>query len=314
MGRDGPLGRLIPQFATVSPSGEAVASGALAGSEVPRLVGRRRVTSGVVAAALVVGLALAVFLDAAVTAPAMQWSVFRQWLFNPAILEGVRDTVELTVGCEGLAIVSGVVLAAMLLSRNSVLHAVTHAYQWGFRSVPEIAQLLFWFNLSLLFPRFTIGLPFGGPVAWSTSMNVVMTPWVAALVALGLHEGAYLAEVFRSGIRGVDERQREVGRSLGLSRTRIALRIVLPQAMESIAPNAGSRLIGTLKITALASIIAIPELLYRVEGVYSRTFQTIPLLLVATAWYMVLVGLLRLLQAAVERHYGRHADETGVGV
>jgi hypothetical protein len=140
MGRDGPLGRLIPQFATVSPSGEAVASGALAGSEVPRLVGRRRVTSGVVAAALVVGLALAVFLDAAVTAPAMQWSVFRQWLFNPAILEGVRDTVELTVGCEGLAIVSGVVLAAMLLSRNSVLHAVTHAYQWGFRSVPEIAH------------------------------------------------------------------------------------------------------------------------------------------------------------------------------
>jgi polar amino acid transport system permease protein len=201
----------------------------------------------------------------------------------------------------------------MLLSRNPVLHAVTHAYQWGFRSVPEIAQLLFWYNLSLLFPTFRLGLPFAGPSFYSTSMNNVMTPWVAAIVALGLHEGAYLAEVFRSGVRAVDAGQREVARSLGISRWRVALQIVMPQAMRTIAPNAGSRLIGTLKITSLASLVAIPELLYRVENVYSRTFQTIPLLLVATAWYMVLVAVLRILQARIEQRYGQRAAETGVG-
>jgi polar amino acid transport system permease protein len=137
--------------------------------------------------------------------------------------------------------------------------------------------------------------------------------WVAAIVALGLHEGAYLAEVFRSGVRAVDPGQREVARSLGISRWRVAVQIAMPQAMRTIALNAGSRLIGTLKITSLASLVAIPELLYRVENVYSRTFQTIPLLLVATAWYMVLVALLRILQARIERRYGQRAAESGVG-
>lgn len=312
MPADGDFGRFGLEPVTASPWGDVTGSAA-GGLSVPRLAAPARITTSVVVAAAITLVAAAVLIQAVVTAPAMEWPVFRQWIFNSVVMNGVRNTLLLTLACELLAIVSGVALASMLLSRNPVLHAVTHAYQWGFRSVPELAQLLFWFNLSLLFPRFTVGIPFGGPSVYSTSMNAVMFPWVAAIVALGLHEGAYLAEVFRAGVRGVDPGQREAARSLGLSRGRIGLQIILPQAMRSIAPNAGSRLIGTLKITSLASLIAIPELLYRVENVYSRTFQTIPLLLVATAWYMLLVGMLRLLQAGIERRYGRHADETGVG-
>ena len=299
--------------AAASPSGGAARLVTADGAVVPQLAPAAAITRGLVISAAVALLLVAILVQALVTAPAMEWPVFRQWIFNGVIIDGVRNTILLTIACEVLAVLSGAVLALMLLSRNAVLHAVTHAYQWGFRSVPEIAQLLFWFNLSLLFPTFHVGLPFGGPSFYSTSMNNVMTPWTAAIVALGLHEGAYLAEVFRSGVRAVDSAQREVARSLGISQRRIALQIVFPQAMRTIAPNAGSRLIGTLKLTSLASLVAIPELLYRVENVYSRTFQTIPLLLVATAWYMVLVALLRLLQARIERRYGQRAAETGVG-
>jgi polar amino acid transport system permease protein len=269
----------------------------------PRLAPSRRLSPRVLISALVALLVTAVLVNALVSAPAMQWSVFAQWVFNGVILHGALNTVWLTLLCEALAILSGAALAWLLISSNSVGHVVAHAYQWGFRSVPELAQLLFWFNLSLLFPKLTIGVPFGGPALFSTSMNSVMTPWVAAVVGLGLHEGAYLAEVFRSGILSVDPGQLEVARSLGLRRWTIARRIVLPQAMRVIAPNAGSRLIGTLKLTSLASVVAIPELLYRVEGVYSRTFQTIPLLLVATVWYMAMVAVLRALQAYLERRF-----------
>jgi polar amino acid transport system permease protein len=262
----------------------------------------------VFAAALVVLLAVAIAIQALATAPAMEWSVFAHWAFNGVILHGVLNTVWLTVACEALAIVSGIVVAFLLMSKNPIGRAVAHGYQWGFRSVPELAQLLFWFNLSLLFPRFSIGIPFGGPAAYSVPMNTLMTPWVAAILGIGLHEGAYLAEVFRAGVLSVGRGQREAARSLGVSRRKIALQIVLPQAMRSIAPNAGSRLIGTLKLTSLASIIAIPELLYRVENVYSRTFQTIPLLLVATVWYMLLVAVLRVMQAGLERRYGQRAE------
>jgi polar amino acid transport system permease protein len=262
----------------------------------------------VVASAVAALLVAAIVVEALATAPAMEWSVFGHWIFGAVILHGVLNTVWLTLACEALAVVSGIVIAFLLMARNPVGRAVAHGYQWGFRSVPELAQLLFWFNLSLLFPRFGFGIPFGGPSAFSVPMNDVMTPWIAAIIGLGLHEGAYLAEVFRSGVNSVGGGQREAARSLGVSRRKIALQIVLPQAMRSIGPNAGSRLIGTLKLTSLASVIAIPELLYRVENVYSRTFETIPLLLVATAWYMVLVAGLRLLQAGLERRYGQRAE------
>jgi polar amino acid transport system permease protein len=220
-------------------------------------------------------------------------------------LDGLKNTVLLTFLCEGVAIASGIVVAVLLMQPNVVGKAVGHAYQWVFRSVPELAQLLFWFNLALVFPNLKLGVPFDGPTFYDVETNTVMTPWVAAVLGIGLHEGAYLAEVFRSGINSVDPGQSDAGRALGLPKRRVVLRIVLPQAMRVIAPNAGSRLIGTLKLTALASVLAVPELLYSVQSIYSRTFETMPLLLVASAWYLLVVAVLRWFQFWLERRFSQ---------
>jgi len=248
-----------------------------------------------------------------VTASAMDWPVFRHYLFNPVIMRGVVTTFELTAYCEVLAIVTGALVAAALMGANPVWQIVGHAYQWVFRSIPELAQLLFWFNLALVFPHFSLGLPFG-PSLYATSMNTVMTPWVAAILGIGLHEGAYLAEVFRSGITTVGRGQTEAARVLGIPRRKIALRIVLPQAMRVIAPNAGSRLIGTFKLTSLASILAVAELLYTVQAIYSANFETIPLLMVATVWYMSGVAVLRGLQHLLERRFGSRRSPTAAAI
>jgi len=267
----------------------------------------RRLTPGLIISAIIVCIVLAVFTEAVITAPVMAWGVVWDNLFSSLVLTGVLHTVELTVVCEGLAIVSAAILAWMLVSGNIVWRFVAHGYQWFFRSIPELAQLIFWFNLSLLFPTLGVGIPFGGATFGQVPTNQIITPWLAAVVGIGLHEGAYLAEVFRAGVNSVSVGQREAARALGLTPRRVFRRIVLPQAMWVIVPNAGSRLIGTLKLTSLASVLAISELLYTVENIFSRTLQTIPLLLVATAWYMAMVGLLRLLQWLLERHYAAAA-------
>jgi polar amino acid transport system permease protein len=273
----------------------------------------RRLTPGLIISAIVAALAFAVFAVALITAPVMAWGVVWDNLFSSLVLTGVLHTVELTAVCEGLAIVSAAILAWMLISGNVVWRIVAHGYQWFFRSVPELAQLIFWFNLSLLFPTLRVGIPFGGATFGKVPTNEIITPWLAAVVGIGLHEGAYLAEVFRAGINSVGVGQREAARALGLTPRRVFRRVVFPQAMWVIVPNAGSRLIGTLKLTSLASVLAISELLYTVESIFARTLQTIPLLLVATAWYMAMVGLLRLVQFALERHYAAaaHRGEPG---
>jgi polar amino acid transport system permease protein len=269
----------------------------------PKIVSPRRVELLPVVSGALALLLVAIVVYAAARAPAMDWPAVRHYLFSSTVRGGVKNTVLLTLLCEALAIGSGAVTAATLLGSNAVGRTIAHAYQWVFRSVPELAQLLFWFNLALVFPRLKIGIPFGGPSFWSADTNTVMTPWTAAVLGIGLHEGAYLAEVFRSGVRSVDRVQTDAARALGLSRRRVAIDIIWPQAMRVIAPNAGSRLIGTLKLTALASILAVPELLYSVQSIYSRTFETVPLLVVASAWYMAMVGVLRLLQHWLERRY-----------
>jgi polar amino acid transport system permease protein len=273
-----------------------------------RIAAKRRISRGLMISMAVLLLGLAVFTRSLVIAPTMEWGVVTSYLFSSLILTGVLHTIELTVLCEVLAVASGGILAWLLVSGNVAWRSAVHAYQWFFRSVPELAQLIFWFNLALVFPVLKIGIPFGGPTFGSLPTNEVMTPWLAAVVGIGLHEGAYLAEVFRSGIESVDTGQRDAARALGLSRRRAFWRVILPQAMWVIVPNAGSRLIGTLKLTALASVLAIQELLYTTESIYARTFQTVPLLLVASVWYMACVAVLRVTQTLLERHYARTAS------
>jgi polar amino acid transport system permease protein len=180
------------------------------------------------------------------------------------------------------------------------------AYVWLFRGTPLLVQLLFWYNLASFLPKLTLGIPFG-PQWLEFDTNTVVTSLVAALLGLGLNEGAYMSEIIRAGIQSVDQGQSEAAAALGMSRRRAMRRIVLPQAMRVIVPPTGNQVISMLKGTSLVSIVAISELLYTVQVIYARTFETIPLLVVACIWYLILTTVLSIGQHYIERYYARGA-------
>jgi polar amino acid transport system permease protein len=214
-------------------------------------------------------------------------------------------TLELTVIAMVIGIALGVVLAVMRLSSNPMVSGVSWLYVWFVRGTPVLVQLLFWSFISALYPHVSLGVPFGGPEILGGSANTVITPIVAAILGLGLNEGAYMAEIVRAGILSVDEGQEEAAQALGMTRLQTLRRIVLPQAMRVIIPPTGNETISMLKTTSLVSVIAVTDLLYAVQLIYSQSFQQIPLLIVACIWYLVFTTLLSIGQYFIERHYGR---------
>ncbi|MER5392639.1 amino acid ABC transporter permease [Saccharopolyspora sp. NPDC002686] len=245
---------------------------------------------------------LAVVVHSMATNPNFQWSVVGAHFTLPAVLNGLWLTLWLTAVTMVLGFALGAVLAVMRLSGNPVLNAVSWLYTWLFRSIPLLVQLLFWFNIGALYPTVSFG-------PWFTFDTVNLIGGTAtAVIGLVLHEAAYAGEVVRAGILSVDAGQTEAAQSLGMSRLRVLRRIVLPQAMRSIIPPAGNMLIGTLKSTSIVSVIAVHDLLYSVQLIYNRNYQVIPLLLVATAWYLVVTSILTAGQYYVERHYARGAE------
>lgn len=256
-----------------------------------------------VAAALLI-VVLAGFAISMITNPRFQWNVVSQYLFNDAILSGLVATAWLTVAAMAIGMVLGTVIALMRISQNPVLGSIASGYLWIFRGTPLLVQLIFWFNLSALYPRITIGFPFG-PSLGSFDANTYITVYVAALLGLGLNEGAYMSEIVRSGLNSVPVGQREAAEALGMSSFRVMTRIILPQAMRVIIPPTGNQLIGMLKTTSLVSVIALQELLYSAQLIYTANFQTIPLLIVASLWYLALTTILSIGQHFLERHFGK---------
>ena len=254
--------------------------------------------------AVLVGLVLAYLVIGAVINPNMRWDVVGEYLFSPRILEGLWMTIQLTVMAMLIGIVLGIGLAIMRLSENRLLRAVSIGYGVFFRGVPVIVQLLFWYFLAALVPKLGIGIPFG-PQLWEVDTNLIISQLGAALLAFGLHEAAYMSEVVRSGILSVDRGQKEAASALGMSPSRIFRRIVLPQAMRIILPPTGNQVISLMKMTSLVLVIALPDLMTNVTNIYTRNFLQIPLLIVASIWYLVLTGVLSLGQHYLERHYGR---------
>ncbi|PSL53772.1 amino acid ABC transporter membrane protein (PAAT family) [Saccharothrix carnea] len=246
-----------------------------------------------VSAALVLA-ALGVVLWSAATNEQFQWHVVVRYFATDAVLRGLGLTLWLTALTVVLGFVIGGVLAVMRLSGNPVLVGVSWGYVWLFRSVPLLVQLLFWFNFGALYPALSGATP-------------VIGPMTSVIIGLVLHEAAYAAEIVRGGILSVDSGQREAAAALGLRRWRVLRRIVLPQAMRSIVPAGGNLLIGTLKGTSIVSVLAVQDLLYSVQLIYNRNYLIIPLLLVATLWYVIVTSLLSVGQHYVERHYGRGA-------
>jgi polar amino acid transport system permease protein len=238
------------------------------------------------------------------TNPNFRWGVVGQYFTSDAILSGLWMTLLLTVLVMVGGIILGIVLAVLRLSPNPVLSGASGLYIWFFRGTPVLVQLILWFNLAALFPRLSLGVPFG-PEFMVLDSNSLITPFVAALLGLGLNEAAYMAEIVRAGIQSVDEGQTEAAQALGLRRTMTMRRIVLPQAMRVIIPPTGNETISMLKTTSLVSVISLGDLLYSAQITSARTFEIIPMLLVASIWYLVVTTLLTLVQTRIERRYSR---------
>lgn len=232
------------------------------------------------------------------------WPLVGQYLFAAPVLNGLANTLVLTVLSMLIGIVGGVGLAVMRLSPNPVLSRVAGLYLWLFRGTPLIAQLLFWSYLSSLYPNLSLGIPFG-PEFVVFDTNSLISPFLACLLGLGLNEAAYMAEIVRGGIQSVDQGQSEAAGALGMTRAQTLRRVVLPQAMRVIIPPTGNETIGMLKTTSLVVVIGYTDLLTSVQRIYSTNFQTIPLLIVAAAWYLLLTSLLTAGQRVIERRYGR---------
>ncbi|MFE2845564.1 amino acid ABC transporter permease [Streptomyces scopuliridis] len=241
-----------------------------------------------------------------VTNPNFEWSTVGGYFGAQVIGEGIATTIELTVIAMLIGIVGGVLVAVGRMSENRVLSAVCGAYVWFFRGIPVLVQLVFWYNLSALLPRISFGVPFG-PEFIGGQTNSLITPLLAAILGLGLNEAAYMAEIVRGGLLGVDQGQTEAAAALGMGRARILRRVVLPQAMRFIVPPTGSQVINMMKATSLVSVIALADLLYTVQSIYNRTFETIPLLIVACLWYLVMTSVLYVGQSFIERYYARGA-------
>ncbi|WP_413105456.1 amino acid ABC transporter permease [Streptomyces sp. Inha503] len=263
----------------------------------PRRPGQR-------AAAVVVAFLLVFLLEGWITNPRMQWGTVGEFLFSPVIMEGLRTTLLLTFLAMALGIVGGVVLAVLRMSANPILSRLSWCYIWLFRGTPLLVQLLFWYFLSAVVPTIGLGIPWG-PTFVRADTNDLITQLTAAVLGLGLHEAAYMAEIVRAGITSVDDGQNEAAQALGMSRGQTLRRIVLPQALRIIIPPTGNQVISMLKTTSLVFAIAVPELLTSIQGIYSRNFQQVPLLVVACFWYLVATSVLGVGQYYLERRFGR---------
>lgn len=258
------------------------------------------------AAIIVLGLALLV--QSLLTNSRFRWDIVRTYLFDVLVIRGIGWTLVLTVSAMVIAISLAIVLAFMRQSENPLFRYVSWVWVWFFRGTPVYTQLVFWGLLATLYPKIVLGVPFG-PAWFTFDTATVITATFGAIVGLGLNESAYLAEIFRAGLKSVDNGQMEAAEALGMRRSKVMWRIILPQAMRVIIPPTGNETIGMLKTTSL--VLAIPftlDLTFVTNTLANRTYLPIPLLIVAAFWYLVITSMLMVGQYYVERHYGKGVD------
>lgn len=224
---------------------------------------------------------------------------------NEMILEGLLRTFQLTLIAMLIGTALGVLIACARISKNRLMNSLADLYIWFFRGVPLLVQILIWGNFALLFPNLGIGIPFTDVMFVEVPTNSVITVFVASLLALSLHEAAYMAEVVRGGLQGVDQGQEEAAKALGMSGWRIMTRIILPQALRMIIPPTGNQLISLLKASALVSVIAGGELMTVANDIGAISYKTLELLAVATFWYLVIVTVLSAVQKVLEKRMSR---------
>ncbi len=246
------------------------------------------------------------FLHGFVTNPGWDWGTFAQYFTAASVMSALWLTIQLTFWGTLIGFAIGIGLAVARLSDNPVLQVISWFYIWAFRSIPLIVQLLFWFNIAYLYQTLSLGIPFG-PSFFQFDVNSVISGSTAAIIGLALHQAAYSAEIVRAGIISVDQGQLEAAAALGIPKRREFFKIVLPQAMRGILPNAANEVISLFKGTSIVSVMAIAELFYQVQVIYGRNGRVVPLLMVATVWYIILTSVLSIVQFYVERHYAKGA-------
>jgi polar amino acid transport system permease protein len=276
--------------------------------ELIRAVPLRR--PGRAISAVVILVLLGLFIYGAVTNNAYEWPLYRKYLFDQRISQAAIVTLELTVIAMAIGIVLGVLLAVMRLSPNFVLKAVAWGFLWLFRGTPIYVQLTFWGLVTTIYNQIDLGIPFVVQVA-HIDVRTVFSAFFFACIGLGLNEAAYMAEIVRAGIGSVDEGQNEAAAALGMSWPQTMRRVVLPQAMRVIIPPTGNELISMLKTTSLVVAVPLSTELYAVaRSVGTLTFQPVPLLLVASTWYLAITSILMVAQYFLERHFARGSSRT----
>lgn len=248
--------------------------------------------------------------------PNVGWSTVGHYLFDGLIVHGVVVTLYLTAIAMTIGVVGGTILATMRTSDNRVVSSVAAAYVWFFRGTPILIQIIFWGYFGAIYRTVSIGIPFTHVTWFSASSSSLITPMMAAILSLGMNEIAYSSEIIRGGIAGIPKGQTEAAYSLGLPPTATTRLIVLPQAMRSILPAMGNEVLTMLKETSLVSVIAGQDLMTTVEQIYSQNYQVIPLLVVASLWYLLLTTVLAIPQRQLERHFGRGVtgeSQSGLG-
>jgi polar amino acid transport system permease protein len=247
-------------------------------------------------ASAVAVLAAVVAIVYAFSQAAIDYGTTGEFFTADNIVTGAKNTLVISVLAQLIGIALGVVFAVMRLSHNPVTGAVSWFYIWFFRGTPVLVQLLIWYNLALVFPTM-LGHP----------TSSVMTPFIAALLGLGINEGAYMAEIVRAGIASVDEGQTEASHALGMTSGQTLRRVVLPQAMRVIIPPTGNEFINMLKTSSLAYTIQYSELLLSAVSVYTRNLQVVELLFTVSLWYLVLTSVFSIGQYYLERRFARGA-------
>jgi polar amino acid transport system permease protein len=253
---------------------------------------------------VVLAVLFAMLMHTLVVNPAWQWHLFAKYFFTGTVMHGLLATLELTVLAMLIGVVLGTIIAIMRLSPNPVVSGAAWIYVWFFRGTPILVQIVFWSFIASLYPYLSLGIPFGHEFVIFNS-NKLIPLFLGVVLGLGLNEAAYMAEIVRAGILSVDSGQTEAASALGMRRLDIMQRIVLPQAMRVVIPPTGNETISMLKTTSLAAFASFVELFKATQDISANIFKQIPLLMVASVWYLIFTSVLSAIQYYIERYYAR---------
>lgn len=217
---------------------------------------------------------------------AWSWSAFLDYLLSPYLFMGALTTIWLTIASMAVGLVLGLIAALLRMSSNPVLNGIARFYAWLWRGTPLLIQLIIIYT----------GLP---------QLGIRLSVIQAALIGLGVNEGAYISEIIRAGIQSVSKGQFDAARALGMPYSTMMRVVVLPQAARVIIPPLGNNFNGLLKTTSLASVISMEELLRRAQMLIQVEFRVLEIFVLAALYYLALTTLWGFVQRGLEARFER---------